>query len=148
MRIEHQEVYHPTEGQIKRDISQKLNALYYNWFAHRAEKIDCHLIDNKVIIFGEGIITPIENILLEASSFNLFHQVRQSLDSSIEASIKELIEKIVRVEVVSCRYHTDLKTQTAIGVILLANSPQIRPKKTKRQKNRKNVLQFDRAENQ
>ena len=138
---------YPTVGQLERDISQKINALYYSQFAHRASKVDCHLFDRKIIILCEEVITPIEKLLLEAPSLYLIHQVRGFLDSSLKTKIEDLIEKIVRVKVIDCVYNTNINNNSAVGIILLANSPQVRSKKNTRRSNRRNVVQFSHSQN-
>ena len=40
----------PTAGQLERDISQKVRALYRNQFGHQPSRVDCHLINNKLVI--------------------------------------------------------------------------------------------------
>ena len=142
MNIDHQQNCYPTAGQLERDISQKVNTLYYEQFGHRANKVDCHLLDRKIIIFCEDVITPTEKILLEASSLPLSYQVRTFLDSSIKVKIEELIEKIVQVKVNSCIYNTTVETASSVAIVILEDSPPVRVKKTNRRGNRKNLIQF------
>ena len=139
---------HPTAGQIERNISQKINALYHSQISHRAKKIDCHLFDDKIIIFCEEVITPIEKLLLEESSFDLAHQIRTCLDSLLKTKIENLIEKIVQTKVDNCIYTTSIKTNSSVGIFILENAVQVRVKSNSRRSNRKNVVQFDRSENQ
>jgi uncharacterized protein YbcI len=148
MSIDHNKNSYPTVGQLERDISQKINNLYHNQFGHRASKVNCHLFDNKIIIFCENVITPIEKVLLETQSFHLIHQVRTFLDSSIKAKIEKLIEKIVQVKVNNCIYNTTIENDSAVWVVMLANSPQVRPKKVNRQSNHKNIVQFTQPQEQ
>ena len=145
MSIKQSEYSYPTAGQLERDISQKINALYHKQLAHRAKKVNCHLLDNKIIIFSEEVVTPLEKVLLKAPSFHLSHQIRTILDSSIKEKITELIEEIVRVRVINCIYETSIDTDSAVGVVILAASPQVRSKRTNYQGKRKNVVQFDRS---
>jgi uncharacterized protein YbcI len=143
MSIDHNQDCYPTVGQLERDISQKINTLYHNQFNHRVSKVNCHLLENKVVIFCEDVITPTEKILLEAPSFYLKHQVRTFLDSSIKEKIEELIEKILQVKVNNCVYNTIVETASAVGIVMLADSPQVRVKRVNRQGNRKNLVQFN-----
>ncbi|MGL5940457.1 MAG: DUF2294 domain-containing protein [Waterburya sp.] len=148
MSIDHNKNSYPTVGQLERDIAQKVNTLYHNQLGHRASKINCHLLDNKIIIFCEDVITPIEQILLEASSFHLIYQVRTFLDSLIKVKIEELIEKIVRVKVNNSIYKTTIETASAVGIVMLVDSPQVRAKKANRQSNRQNIVQFKQPHNE
>ena len=144
MSVEQNKYCYPTTGQLERDISQKLNSIYQNQFAHRASRVDCHLLDNKIMIFSEEVITPIERLLLEASSSShLVHQIRTFLDNSIKTKIEELIKEIVQVEVRNCIYNTDIDTKSAIAIAILANPPRVRSKRITRRGNKKNVVQFN-----
>ena len=148
MRIDRDWDCYPTAGQIERTISQKTNALYHHQFAHRASRVDCHLFDNKIIILGKEVITPIEKILLEASSIDLVHQVRALLDSSLKTKLEELIEEIVGVKVKNCTYNTDLNNNSAVAIIILADAPKLRPKKAHLRLDRQKLLQFNQRENE
>ncbi len=148
MSIDHNKNCYPTVGQLERDIAQKINALHHNQSGHRASKVNCHLLENKIIIFCEDVITPIEKILLEAQSFHLIHQVRKFLDASIKVKIEELIEKIVQVKVNNCIYNTTVETASAVGIVMLADSPKVRSKKVNRQGNCKNIVQFSQPQNE
>lgn len=134
---------YPTVGQIERDISQKVNNLYHQEFTHRASKVKCHLFENKIFIFCEEVITPIEKLLLEASYLHLLHQVRRCLDSSLKVKIEELIEKIVRVKVKRCIYSTDIEINSTVIIIILAEPPQVRPKRISHRSRLKNVVNFN-----
>jgi uncharacterized protein YbcI len=148
MSIDHNQNCYPTVGQLERDISQKINTLHHNELGHRASKINCHLFDKKIIILCEDVITPIEKILLEASSLHLIHQVRRFLDSAIKIKIEELIETIVQVKVNNCIYNTTIETASSVGIVMLANSPQVRVKKANLQRNRQNIVQFKQPQNE
>lgn len=134
---------YPTVGQLERNISQKINSLFYNQFAYRASKVDCHLLDNKLTIFCEEVMTPTEKVLLEAETNHLIYQVRSYIDPLIKTKIEKLVEEIVQIKVSNCIYHTDIDTNSSVGVIMLADSPQVRPKKANRKRDRKNVPQFN-----
>lgn len=122
---------YPTAGQLERTISQKVRALYRNQFGHQPSKVECHLLDNKVIISLEDVITPIEKLLEEAQSSALVAQIRSFIDLTIKPKLKELIEEISQVSAVNCLYDTEPHTGCAGAIVILANPPQVRCSKAK-----------------
>ncbi len=117
---------YPTIGQLERDISQKVRALYRNQFGHQPSKVDCHLLGNKLVISLEDVITPIEKLLVEAQSSNLVTQVRSFIDEAIKPKLQELVEEIFQVNVVNCLYDTAIETGCAGAIIILDNAPLVR----------------------
>ena len=122
---------YPTAGQLERTISQQVRALYRNQFGHQPSKVECHLLDNKVIISLEDVITPIEKLLEEAQSSALVAQIRNFIDLTIKPKLKELIEEISQVSAVNCLYNTEPHTGCAGAIVILANPPQVRRSKAK-----------------
>lgn len=117
---------YPTTGQLERDISQKVRALYRSQFGHQPSKVDCYLLGNKLVISLEDVITPIEKLLVEAQSSNLVTQVRGFIDEAIKPKLKELVEEIFQVNVINCLYDTAIETGCAGAIIILDNPPLIR----------------------
>ena len=132
----------PTIGQLERELSQKISALYRTQFGHQVSKVDCHLFDNKLIVFFEDVITPVEQVLIETESLQLLSQVRAFLDRSIQPKLENLIKEIIKVEISKCIYNTAIEAESAIAIIILVSSPQVRSKKYQRKHNKKNVIQF------
>ena len=142
MSIDRSADSYPTVGQLERELSQKISALYRTQFGHRVSKVDCHLFDNKLIILFAGIITPIERVLIETLSSHLVDRVREVLDQSIEPKVEQLIETIIGVKVNEYLYNTSIKTGSAVAIVILAEPPQVRTKKSNHKDNQKNVLSF------
>ena len=122
---------YPTVGQLERTISQKVRALYRSQFGHQPSRVECHLLDNKVVISLEDVITPLEKLLEEAQSFTLVGQIRNFIDLTIKPKLQELIEEISQVDAINCLYDTEPSTGCAGAIVILANPPQIRPKSSK-----------------
>ena len=116
----------PTAGQLERDISQKTRALYRHEFGHQPSKVDCHLVGNKIIVFLEDAVTPIEKLLLEAQSLNLVAQVREFIDKIIMPKLKELVEEISKVSVKHCLFDTEVEAGYAGAIFILENPPEVR----------------------
>ncbi len=126
---------YPTVGQLEREVAQKINSLYYSELAHRASRVDCHLLDSRLIIFVEDVITPVEEILKATSTWELLNQVRTLLDTAIKPKLERLIEDTTKVKVNKFIYNTNTETDSAIAIVILARAPQVRPKKAHRRKN-------------
>ena len=122
---------YPTAGQLERTISQKVRALYRSQFGHQPGKVECYLLDDKIILSLEDVITPIERLLEEAQSSTLIVQIRSFIDLAIKPKLQESIEEIAQVSVINCLYDTEPKTGCAGAIITLANPPQLRTKKPK-----------------
>lgn len=73
--------------------------------------------------------TPIEKFLVEGQSSHLVEQVRSCINENIKPKIKELVEEISKVSVINCLYDTAIATGYAGGIVVLADSPQVRPAK-------------------
>ena len=133
MSLNSETTTYPTVGQIEREISQKVRALYRNQLGHQPSKVDCHLLGNKLVISLEDVITPIEKLLVEAQSSNLVAQVRQFIDETIKPKLQEIVEEISQVSVTNCLYDTAINTGCAGAIVILANPPQTRlPKSAKK----------------
>ena len=119
---------YPTAGQLERTISQKVRALYRSQFGHQPSRVECHLLDNKVIISLEDVITPLEKLLEEAQSFALVGQIRNFINLTIKPKLQELIEEVSQVSAINCLYDTEPQTGCAGAIVILENPPLIRPK--------------------
>ena len=117
---------YPTAGQLERDVSQKVRALYRSQFGHQPSKVDCHLLGNKLVISLEDVITPVEKLLVEAHSSHLVTQVRDFIDESVKLMIQKLVEDIFQIGVVTCLYDTAINTGCAGAIVTLAEPPKVR----------------------
>ena len=133
----------PTLGELEREISQKIGALYCSEFGHRASKVDSHLFDDKLIIFSENIITPVEQILATDPSSELLGRVRTFLDFAIKPKVEQLVTEITKVKIDNCIINTIVETNCSIIVIFLKDAPQVRHKSSSRNKPNKNLIRFE-----
>ncbi|MEM8829111.1 MAG: DUF2294 domain-containing protein [Cyanobacteria bacterium P01_G01_bin.19] len=117
---------YPTAGQLERDTSQKVRALYRSQFGHQPGRVDCHLLGNKIVISLEDVTTPIEKLLVENQSSNLVVQLRNFINEAIKPKLQELVEEIFQVDVTNCLYDTAIDTGYAGAIVVLASAPQIR----------------------
>lgn len=127
---------YPTAGQLERDVSQKVRALYRHQFGHQPSRVDCHLLENKLIISLEDVITPIEKLLVEAQSSNLVIQLRNFIDETIKPKLQELVEEIFQISVTNCLYDTAIETGYAGAIVVLDRAPQVRRSRSTNKKSK------------
>ena len=131
---------YPTAGQLERTISQKVRALYRSQFGHQPSKVECHILDNKVVISLENTITPIEKLLEEAQASTLANQIRNFINLTIKPELQKLIEEVSQVNAIECLYDTEPRTGCAGAIVILANPPQLRTSKAKSLKKKHSMV--------
>ena len=57
-----------TVGQLKRAVSQKMQALYQQYLGHQPSKVTCQLFDEKLAIVLEDSVTQPERLLAKMGS--------------------------------------------------------------------------------
>ncbi|MEO0770065.1 MAG: DUF2294 domain-containing protein, partial [Cyanobacteria bacterium J06649_4] len=67
---------HPTVGQIEREVSQKVQALYKTHLGHQPSKVTCQLFGPKLALVLENSVTQPEKLLAEEGQTDLAEQVR------------------------------------------------------------------------
>lgn len=136
----------PTIGQLERELSQKISALYYDWLDYRVDKVECHLFNNKIVIFLENVITPVEQVLASSTS-EILRQLRTFLDNAIKPKVEQLIAETIGVEIDNCIYNTIIETGDAVVVVILDSMPQVRCKKSNYQNNKHELIPFQQHDN-
>lgn len=116
----------PTQGQLERTLSQRIQTLYRNQLGHRPERVTCRLLNEKLIILIEGSITQPEQILAQEGQLHLAEEVRSELDDAIRPQLKTLIEEVLRVDVVDLLSDATLETGRSGAIVVLAQSPTVR----------------------
>ena len=115
-----------TRGQLERELSQKIQAVYRSHLGHQPSKVTCQLFGTKLAIIIEDSITSAEQILVEEGKNDLAKKVRSNLDDAIKPDLTKLIEKITEVEVVDMLSDATLETGRTGIIIILNNTPEIR----------------------
>ncbi|MCC0178260.1 DUF2294 domain-containing protein [Waterburya agarophytonicola K14] len=124
-----------TRGQLERELSQKVQAFYRSHLGHQPSKVTCQLFSGKVAIIIEDSITSAEQILLDKGKEDLAQKVRSNLDNAIQPELKQLIEEIVKVEVIDILSDATLETGRTGMILILNKDPEIlSPEKTSKLK--------------
>ena len=116
----------PTVGQLEREISQKMQALYKKTLGHRTGRATCQLLDAKVAIVLEASVAKPVQLLVEAEQDELVQQIRDDLNNAMQPLIEALLSEILRVEVLDVLSDTSLTTGRTGVVGVLASSPAVR----------------------
>lgn len=116
----------PTQGQLERTLSQRIQNLYKTQLGHRPSKVMCRLLNEKLVIVIEGSITQPEQILAQEGQIHLAKEVRSELDDAIQPQLRTLIEEILKVNVVDLLSDATLETGRTGAIVVLAEGPDIR----------------------
>jgi uncharacterized protein YbcI len=116
----------PTRGQVERNLSQRIQALYRTQLGHQPSKITCQIFDTKIAIVLEDAITPPEQLLVNSGQEELAEQVRSDLDKAIQPQLKALIEEVVGVPVIDLLSDATLETGRTGTIAVLAKLPKLR----------------------
>ena len=115
-----------TVGQLERELSQRLQALYRDRLGQRPSKATCQIFDSKVAIILEGSVTQPEQLLAEEGQTKLAKQVRSDLDQALRPKIRRLIEEVLQVEVLDLLSDATLDTGRTGIIAVLSNTPEVR----------------------
>lgn len=116
----------PTRGQLERNLSQSIQALYSNQLGHRPTKVTCQLFDATLAIVMEDSITEPEQLLMDKGQEDLAEQVRSGLDEAIEPNLKGLIEEVLEVSVLDLLSDATLETGRSGVIAILSQTPSVR----------------------
>lgn len=120
----------PTCGQLERELSQKIQALYRHQLGHKPSKILCHLFANHVVIIAEDTVTPVEKLLTQTNQDELVLKVRSEIKNTLKPQLQELIEEVLKVSVVALMSDTVLEKDCTGFLIFLTESPHVRNSST------------------
>lgn len=125
------EILEPTRGQLERNLSQRILALYRSQLGHQPTQVSCTLVDEKLIIVLENALTPAEQLLVQNGQEGLAQQVRSELEMVIQSQLKELIEKVLEVPVTDLLNDSTLETGRTGTIAILKAVPKFRDVVTK-----------------
>lgn len=113
-------------GQVERNLSQQIQALYYECLGHRPSKVTCQLFDEKLAIVIEDSITQPEQLLQQGGQDTLVEQVRADLNAAMQAQLKATISSILSIDVLDMMTNSTLETGRTGIIAVLAETPQVR----------------------
>ncbi|MBI2152216.1 MAG: DUF2294 domain-containing protein [Candidatus Rokubacteria bacterium] len=115
-----------TKGQVEAEISQTLVKFELEYMGRGPSDVRTHLLGDMVVVRLKGILTPAERQLVKAEGVELIKQVRAKLLETGRSVLKQRVERITGLSVVSM--HSDLSTTTGERVILFVMSENVEEK--------------------
>ena len=116
----------PTVGQVEREVSQKIQALYKRVLGHQLGRVTCQLFDARIDITLEDSISQPIKLLLEESHIALAQRIRSDLDSAMQPHIKALLASVLGVDILDVLSDATLSTGKTGIVGTLAHIPVVR----------------------
>ncbi len=115
-----------TVGQVERELSQKVQALYKKHMGHQPSKVSCQLFSSKLVVVLEDSVTQPEKLLVEEGQTALAEKVRADLNEAMQPQIKTLIESILGVTVLDLLSDAALDTGRTGIIAVLSDAPTVR----------------------
>lgn len=115
-----------TKGQVEAEISQTLVKFELEYMGRGPSGVRTYLLWDMVVVRLKGILTPAERQLVKVEGVELIKQVRAKLLETGRSVLKQGVEEITGLSVVSI--HSDLSTTTGERVILFVMSENVEEK--------------------
>lgn len=116
----------PTVGQLERSLSQSIQALYRKQLGHQPSKVTCQIFGEKLAIVLEGSVTQPEQLLAKEGQSELASKVRDDLDAAIQPELRNVIEEVLKVEVLDLLSDATLSTGRTGIIAVLSQTPEVR----------------------
>lgn len=115
-----------TKGQVEAEISQAVVKFELEYMGRGPSDVRTYLLWDMVLVRLKGILTPAERQLVKVEGVELIKQVRAKLLETGRSVLKQGVEEITGLSVVSI--HSDLSTTTGERVILFVMSENVEEK--------------------
>ena len=115
-----------TAGQMEREVSEKIQALYKRVLGQQLGRVTCQLFDSRIAIILEDSISQPVKLLLEDTQIELAERIRTDLDSAMQPQIKALLTSILGVEVLDVLSDATLSTGRTGIIGVLSCPPSVR----------------------
>ncbi|MEM6500786.1 MAG: DUF2294 domain-containing protein [Cyanobacteria bacterium P01_C01_bin.89] len=115
-----------TAGQLEREISQRVNALYRSELSHQPGKITCQLFENKAVIVIEKSISRPEQLLKEHAKDDVAEDAHAGIKAFFREKVRESIEDLLQVKVLDTLFDSSLESHLSSVVVVLEKPPTVR----------------------
>jgi uncharacterized protein YbcI len=106
-----------TKGQIEAEISNALIQFEKDYMGRGPQETKAFIIEDMILVRLKGVLTPAEQQLAKnLEGMNLIKKIRSNLLEQGRELVKEVIEKITGLKVISL--HTDISTKTGERMII------------------------------
>jgi len=143
----------PSCGELERSIGQAVQKAYRQYLGHLPTRVSCHLFANRLSVWIENSLTPVENILFLSDAVaapvtstvlassqssqsiepisNTFDEkyaqtVRFAIDRALQQRLGKVIESCLDVSVLTLIAGTCYKQKCTSLTALLSNTPTVR----------------------
>ena len=124
-----------SQGELEAAICEGIRRFEQDYMGRGPKNIHTHLIGDCLVVRLQGVLTAAEQQLVKSLSAekgrDLLKQVRTHLIETARPVLEAMVEEVTGVKVLSL--HHDISTTTGEEVVLftIAESPILRPVKTK-----------------
>ncbi|MGD1857992.1 MAG: DUF2294 domain-containing protein [Leptolyngbyaceae cyanobacterium] len=126
MTLEDNKARLKSAGELEREISQSIQALYRSDLDHSLSRVTCQLFGRNIVIVLENSSTQPEKLLNGRGHADLAKEVRDTVDKLLFPKIVELIRTVLGVEVLDLVSDTSSKTEFTGIIAILSNVPDVR----------------------
>ena len=106
-----------TKGQMEAEISNALIQFEKDYMGRGPQETKAFIIEDMILVRLKGVLTPAEQQLAKnPEGMNLIKKIRSNLLEQGRELVKEVIEKITCLKVISL--HTDISTKTGERMII------------------------------
>jgi uncharacterized protein YbcI len=115
-----------SKGQVEAEISRALVRFELEYMGRGPEDVRTGLLGDMVVVRLKGVLTAAERRLVKAEGVELIKQVRAKLLETGRALLKERVEAITGLPVLSM--HSDLSTTTGERIIIFVMDGDVEAK--------------------
>ena len=115
-----------TAGQLEREISQCINALYRTELSHQPGKITCQLFEDKIVVVVEKSISRPEQLLVEQGNRKVAQEAHAEIREVFRIKVRASIEEILSVKVVDIFIDSSLESLRSSVVAVFEEPPTVR----------------------
>jgi uncharacterized protein YbcI len=115
-----------TAGQVERNLSQRVQALYRQQLGHSPGRIICQLFEKKVAIVIDNSMTQPEQFLAQDGQEQLANEMRTQIDQALRPQLRTLVEDVLGIPVLDIMSDATLDTERTGIIIVLEDAPQVR----------------------
>lgn len=115
----------PSCGELERRIGQTLQKAYQQHLGHLPSRVSCHLFADKLSIWIEDSITPVESVLL-SFNYSRAESIRPALDKALRQRFKTVIEKALGVSAIALISDTCYEQKCTGLMVVLSETPSVR----------------------
>lgn len=121
----------PTNGQLERDLSQKIYKLYRQELEHSPQKITCTLFNDRLVIVIEKATTSVEKTLIdEGCEYEIVEKIDSAVNEAIKSKLETLIKEVLAIEVDDVLLDSSLESERTGVIVTLTQAPLVRYRKS------------------